>query len=388
MDHRVIALLGRTDAPTDGVEDYCRYLAEALALREVRLEIVRVDWEQLGWINALRTLWRQAAAWRASWVVVQYTALAWSRRGFPLGVLLVLWVLRRLGIRCAIVFHEPFRHIGSHPIDAVRGRCQDWVIRRLYAGATKCIFPDPLDTIPWLRSGSEKAFFIPIGANLPEPVTQQRTDRTQAVAGRTVAVFCVSGPRLRKRELDDIAYAMTCARRKGVKARVVFVGRGTAEAKDEIDRLFRDAGVEAVNLGLRSAHELRRILSDADAMLCVRGRLFMRRGSAIAGIACGLPIVGYAGDTQGTPLADAGVLLVPYLDREALATALVRLLEDDVLRCELRRKSMATQQEFFSWNSIVGRYLAVFGIERAETSPVREHTGANYPAVAPRSRPI
>jgi hypothetical protein len=53
-------------------------------------------------------------------------------------------------------------------------------------------------------------------------------------------------------------------------------------------------------------------------MLCVRGKLFPRRGSALAGIACGLPIIAYAGATEGTPLAEAGIELVPYRDCEVL----------------------------------------------------------------------
>lgn len=360
VNNRIIALLGRKDLPVDGVEDYCRCLAEALARRQVSLELVHVDWDQLGWLAALRKLWRQAAGWRGSWVVLQYTALAWSRRGFPLGAVIVLWVLRRHGARAAIVFHEPFRQGGGRSIDKIRGCCQDWVIRRLYAGTSKCIFPDPLQKISWLPSGSEKAFFIPIGANLPEDESRQHVGCTQAGAAKTVVVFCVSSPPYRRRELEDIAFAMKFAKQQGLHARVVFVGRGTAEAQDEINTLFGDAGIEAINLGLQDPSDVRRILSSADAMLCVRGSLYMRRGSAIAGIACGLPIVAYAGEAEGTPLAEAGVELVPYGDKDALARTLALILMSPERQRLLRSRSRETQQRYFSWHRIAELYLHIF----------------------------
>ena len=66
-----------------------------------------------GYIQELRQLRRECASWRGKWVLVQYTALGWSRRGFPFGALAVLVILRRGGARVAVVFHEPDRQAGS-----------------------------------------------------------------------------------------------------------------------------------------------------------------------------------------------------------------------------------------------------------------------------------
>jgi len=83
MSPHAIALLGKRDEPTDAVEEYCRYLADSLRAHEVQLEIRRVPWEIHGWSEALNALRLQATGWRDTWVLVQYTALAWSSRGFP-----------------------------------------------------------------------------------------------------------------------------------------------------------------------------------------------------------------------------------------------------------------------------------------------------------------
>ena len=103
-------------------------------------------------------------------------------------------------------------------------------------------------------------------------------------------------------------------------------------------------------------------------MLCVRGKLYPRRGSAIAGIACGLPIVGYAGKAEGTPLAEAGVILVPYRDRKALGMALARVLGDADLRRELQEKSLRVRGKYFSWDVIAGAYVS--SMSTTKKSPI------------------
>src|SRR6266478_8179648 len=103
---RVIALLGRPDAPTDAVEEYCRYLGEALQAEDFELIIERVDWNATGWSRAANALRRRAEGWRGAWVLLQYTALAWSARGFPLRFPLVLKTLKAAGVQVGVVFHD------------------------------------------------------------------------------------------------------------------------------------------------------------------------------------------------------------------------------------------------------------------------------------------
>ena len=72
------------------VEEYCRYLAIALQTHGIQLEIRRVLWEIHGWPHSLEAPKLMATQWRDTWVLVQYIALAWSRRGFPQEVLLTM----------------------------------------------------------------------------------------------------------------------------------------------------------------------------------------------------------------------------------------------------------------------------------------------------------
>ena len=88
-----IALLGREDLPTDGVRDYCLQLSRAFARRGEHLDVAEVRRETQGWLRAVGQLWRESRAWKGRWVLLQYTSLMWSRRGFPVGALAVLGIL-------------------------------------------------------------------------------------------------------------------------------------------------------------------------------------------------------------------------------------------------------------------------------------------------------
>jgi len=233
------------------------------------------------------------------------------------------------------------------------------VIRRLHSGAEKCIFTDALDKIEWLPRDDAKSVFIPIGANIPEAASGRERHAAQDGAARTVAVFGVTEYpiREREREIADISHAVRAATMNGVGMKVLFMGRGTGEAAEAIKSAFREIRAEVAILGLMSAGEVSKQLAESDAMLFVRGRVQARRGSVMAGVACGLPIVGYAGAAEGTPLGEAGVELVRYGDRDALGAAVTHVLTDANLRRALREKSVCAQRKYFSWDAIAATFV-------------------------------
>jgi glycosyltransferase involved in cell wall biosynthesis len=340
----------------DGVEDYCTFLGRALAAQGIDLRLVRVPWNEGGWIGALRRAQRDCRD--GIWAIVQYTALSWSRHGFPFFVLAAVACLRWRGVRVAVVFHEPHRQRGasSRWIDRIRGACQDWVIRSLHRSVVKSIFTVPLNTIAWLAENTERAAFIPIGASVAQwsPASEPPRERTAIGA---VVVFCLDGMPALRQELSDISEALRVAAASGARFRIVFVGRGTKEAAAEISNICAHLDVEISILGLLSPDRLTDTLAGADVMLCVRGMVNQCRSSVIAGIACGLPIVGYGGDVEDTPLADAGLMLVPFRDTDALGAALFRILTDSSLSRELQERSQRVHLKTFSWDSIAAAYV-------------------------------
>jgi hypothetical protein len=351
-----IALLGRKDEPADGIADYCAYLGQNLAKLGIELKPVRVEWAKNGWLRALWALWRNSKHWRGKWVIPHYTAMSWSKRGFPVGVLASTAILRWHGARGAILFHEPAGVDGPRAIDKVRRAFQNWTVRTLYRYNEKSIFTIPLNTVPWLPTDDAKSVSIPLGPNIPENLANRTALQNRNGSAKTVVVFCVSESPYGEREVADIAAATRFAAAGGTKLRVIFVGRGTSEMKGAIDRAFEGSEIEIHKRGVCEATEVTHIFSEADAMLAVRGKINLRRGSALAGLACGLPIIGYAGAADGSILEEAGITLVPFRDHRSLGSALHEILNNANLWREMHEKNLRVQKTYFSWSVIAVSY--------------------------------
>jgi hypothetical protein len=346
---RIIALVGRRDEPTDGVADYCDWLGRSLSGIGYQLETVRVNWLELGWRAALAELKEKAKHWRGKWVLLQYTTLAWSRRGFPWRTPEVLSVVRESGVRCGVVYHDFGPFIAKGMVGTARKICHLRVLEHLYEQADRAIFTVPIEKVSWLPAVHDKAVHIPVGANCPEPLLEPSAHSADTM---TVAVYCVTTDRRLTQEVRDISCAVKRATSVAKSVRLVVLGRGSREAISALRAEFVGSHVDMEILGLLSPEDVSRTLGRADALLFVRGHISSRRGSAIAAIACGLPVVGYEGPETDWPLTEAGLLLVPEGDWEGLSTALAKVLSDTALRQALRERSRRAQVQYFSWSVI------------------------------------
>jgi glycosyltransferase involved in cell wall biosynthesis len=360
---KAVLLLGRRDEPTDGVADYCEKLREAGISRGLSFEIVPVPWAEKGWREALAELRKAAAAWRDRWVLLQYTTLAWSSRGFPLHAPRVLDILRQSGARPGVVFHDFMPARGSGIVGRARAYSQLRVLRQLYARSNLAVFTVPVDKIAWLPPRHDKAVFIPVGSNFPELDRNIKNNDALPSSGSTVAVFGFTGGARGAEEVEDIAYALRGVQTKGVHLRLMAIGRGSVEFEGALRQALNGSGIELSVLGLMPAEDLVLALSSAQVLLCVRGHVSTRRGNVIAGIACGLPIVGYRGAETGFPITEAGVRLVEPRDREGLVKGLSEVLTDEKFYRELRQRSVAATQEYFCWDAIASQFVGAVSSE-------------------------
>lgn len=353
-----VALVGPRDEPVDGVRDYCHFLAEALERRGIALKEFEVPWAERGWTSGLLTLWREAKRWRGRWVLLQYTPLAWSRRGFTFPAIWVTALLRWRGARVAAVFHDWTGFPGDRAIDRFRRGCQHWTMRRIASLAERSTFPTLPAHVGWLRARNERAAFIPIGANLATRCAGEKgEERAEEGSEKTVAVYGVNGGRRGREEAELISATVVAAgtRLEG-KLRLVVLGRGSNETKEAFEEATRGRGVDVAVLGLLSTEQVAKELARADALLFVRGPVEAHRGSAIAGIACGIPVVGYGSVEGAFPLTEGGLVLAPRGDVESLAEAVARVLGDRDLRQALRKRSERAREEFFSWDRVAARF--------------------------------
>jgi Glycosyl transferases group 1 len=355
---RAILLLGHRDNPTDGVADYCGNLRKHGAAYGLDFEIAQVQWAEKGWRAALGELRGAAAAWRDRWVLLQYTTLAWSRRGFPLRAPHVLDLLRNCGARPGVVFHDLVAMPGKGIVGNAREYCHLSVLQKLYERSDLAVFTLPLQKLSWLPAHREKAAFIPVGANCPELPAGSRCENHNP---KTIAVYGVTGGTHTLIEVADITYMVKQACVSAQPLRLIVFGRGSRESESALRMELAGANVEIEILGLVSPEQVTATLARADVLLFVRGQISSRRGSAIAGIACGLPIICYSGPETDWPVTEAGILAVPSGDRKALAVALENVLSDAALRGALAERSRNAQQKYFSWQAISRLFLDSLG---------------------------
>lgn len=345
-----VALLGRKDQPTDGVYDYCEYLSAAFARRGDSLDVVELRWDVRGWRRAFLDLWTRSRFWKDRPVLLQYTALMWSARGFPLGALAVIAILKWRRARLGVVFHDVDYQAARGIIRRMRVACQKFCIRTAFRCAEFPILTVPASQIPWLPRDSRRATFIPVGANFsPADIAKKPA---QFPATRTVAVFGVTGSAQIGVETRDIAYVMKQAAATGLNLRLDVFGRNAMEAEPILRKELGDTKTSLSIAGVLPAEEVRARLSDADVLLFVRGPISSRRGSALAGIVCGTPVVGYRGAETAAPVTEGGVVLVELNDCAALAKALIAVLTDAQLNHELRQRNCAVTVKYLSWDAI------------------------------------
>jgi len=361
-ERRITALLGRRDEPTDAIEDYCRYLAAALREHAIEMDLMRVPWAELSWTLALRKLRQQARDWRGRWVLVQYTALSWSKRGFPRRFLRVLNVLRSSGARIAIVFHDVEPYPGTRLIDKVRRLTQLNTMRGALRHADLAIFTVSLDHISWLPGSLGKVAFIPVGPNLPIP-PPKNPPNTSMVHLPTVAVFGITGGQAGTRETQAILSVTRHAAQHAGAFRLRVFGRYADVREPALREGLQGLGIDFSVEGVLEDQEVVKRLRASDVLLFVRGGISSRRGSAIAAIACGVPVVAYAGPETAPPITQAGVLLVPPGDPSALQNALVRVLADSEFRAGLARAAQSAYNAHFSWKAIASRFAEVLSAQ-------------------------
>lgn len=356
-ERRIIALLGRRDEPTDAVEEYCRYLGGALQNRGFAMELARVSWAERGWSVALRELRERAREWRGAWVLLQYTALAWSARGFPLSFLRVVNELRKSGARVAIVYHDVEPYSGRRMIDRLRRMSQLQVMRRGLQRADVGVFTIPLHVVSWIGNSHATATFIPVGANVPVNTVPAAKSGKRERGPLRVAVFGITEGATGRNECAQIVDAVGFAAARGGPILLHAFGRGARECEAELRKALEDVAVELRVEGILPAEEVVKVLCSSDVLLFVRAAISSRRGSAIAGIACGLPVVAYSGAETAPPITEAGVVLVSPGNNAELGEALLRILTDDAFRESLAERSRQAQRKYFNWDAIADRYI-------------------------------
>jgi glycosyltransferase involved in cell wall biosynthesis len=353
--NQLIALLGSRDQPTDAVRDYCYLLAEALEEKGRSLELVQVEWAEQGWRRALKELDSELADRRDNWVLVQYTHLAWSRRGFPIRFPGLIQRLKRRGMKALVVFHDPTPFGGRRLRDRLRRRVQLAVMRRASLLADRIVSSISPGRVAWMRESRlhDKILAVPVGSNIPAHC------HGETISRRDVPAVVVFGFTNFEAETTLVASVMARVAESCGPLCLIIFGRGAQNAEEMLRQRLNGRRVELQAFGILPPEAAGSLLASAHVQLFVRLGVSARRGSAIAGISSGLPVVGFADAETDFPITEAGVRLVPLGDADGLVRELTSVLRDDALREMLRQRSHDASRRYFSWESIAEQYLSV-----------------------------
>jgi glycosyltransferase involved in cell wall biosynthesis len=242
-------------------------------------------------------------------------------------------------------------------VDRLRRGIQRYAMKRLVRLSDLAIFTLPRDKISWLPADTQNFIFIPVGANLPAPERAWVEKHTSIQSKPIVAIFSLSDEPVLAKEVGQIAQAVSHAAKQMGALEVVILGRNSESGGEELRLALVGSCAEVRIVGLIPADEVVHVLGASDVMLFARGPVSSRRGSAIAGIACGLPVIAEGGPEVAPPLTEAGVVLVPAeLVPEEFGAALVRILSDPSYRASLAQRSRDAQSRYFSWRVIATQY--------------------------------
>jgi glycosyltransferase involved in cell wall biosynthesis len=341
-----IAIVLSTDpsASVDGIRDYSERLAAELGRRGHRVRVLALGSGLVPSLGAIRRSCRRGRG--LDWTMLQYSHLAWSRRGFPLGALAIAATVRLGGTKLAVTIHDPLPFAGNRTRDRLRTSTQLLVMRLIVLLAHRTFVTVDPSVISWADGRTRAALsFVPVGSNVGV-TTRAHAQREEP----TVVVFGVTENNVA--EATRIARVVRTARRSLPDLTLRVMGRGAQQSMPVLQRELDRSDVRLSVHGIIAAREVALHIADADVLLFLRGGASSRRGTIAAAIACGTPIVAERGSETTTPIIEAGLELVPLGDDAAAAAAIVRIVEDQTWSAKLSSRNREAYDRWFSWESI------------------------------------
>src|SRR6266852_1982555 len=106
--------------------------------------------------------WKCSAARDACWrrnarvFSARFTANRIAARGFPLQVPRVIKILRDVGARIAVVYHDVQPYSGGRAVDQLRRFLQRRAMRQALGSSDQAILTVPAEKLSWISAGTVK----------------------------------------------------------------------------------------------------------------------------------------------------------------------------------------------------------------------------------------
>jgi glycosyltransferase involved in cell wall biosynthesis len=252
-------------------------------------------------------------------------------------------------------------------------RLRTWVNHELARSAAAVIVTNAQDRQQLDRvEGIRRLETIPIGSNispaLPADYDRETWRRRWGVNSRTM-LLCYFGFLNESKGGEELVEALRLVLDRGISAHLMMIG-GTVGASDPTNKAYLEH-VEAriAELDLRDAvfwtgympnEDVSAAFMSADAcVLPFRDGASFRRGSLMAALAHGLPVISTTPQVLAPELQDGdNILLVPPQDATALADAIEQLWSDPLVAQRIGQGAQALSR-LFDWDPIADRTTAL-----------------------------
>ncbi|HEU4326965.1 MAG TPA: glycosyltransferase [Roseiflexaceae bacterium] len=371
-----IALLSAEYPPDPGgVGDYTRRLGLALLARGLDVQVLTGQ-HTVAITMPPRALELDAAGWGwRSWrgitvaleqlrpdvLHIQYQTGAYAMHP---AINLLPWRLRREHRRPKVVVTahdllEPYLLPKAGPL-------RRWVTRRLLADAEAAVVTNEQDAAQARVRLDVQTRLIPIGSNIlvaPPPDYERGRWRAGLGVGTDEMLVAYFGMISRSKGIETLLDALE---QLPLPVRLLLIGGPSPAPHDQAYAASIQAQIGARGLGTRvqitghcgedmvSAHLL---AADLVALPFADGATF-RRGSLLAALAHGVPVVTTA-HPPGNAALEGAALLVPPGDATALAGAISRLRNDSALGARLSGAGQALARSF-SWERIAEQHEELY----------------------------
>jgi glycosyltransferase involved in cell wall biosynthesis len=339
----------------DGIRDYTRRLLQALRAAAVETDLL---------------LWTQGAphatdrggvcATDLDALVVQYNPFSFGRWGFAprLPLFLAGMRRRRRRPRIAVMFHETYVDMRS-PSWAVMGSWQRAQLIALQAAADiqLCSIQSWTERLRKTARG-HPVHHLPVASNLPDARAERQAERRRLGAGADTLVLGTLGLRHPGRLQEHVLSAARAAGAAAASVLVLDLGPGEPSSV----ALARNIALRRT--GFLNEDALARQFAASDMFLApLRDGVSTRRGSVMAALQHGVPVVGTAGHLTDDVLKDAaGLVLVDVDQADRFARVVTDLGRDAHRRTKLGRAARELYERDFDWPVLVTQLRAYLDV--------------------------
>ena len=164
----------------------------------------------------------------------------------------------------------------------------------------------------------------------------------------------------------QLARIVCAAAQDAGPVRLAVFGLGALESESALRKNLEGTRVTLEIDGVLGAAEVCERLRQSSVQLFIRSGVSACRSSVVAGICCGLPIVGWQDWDTAYPVTEAGLRTAPCGDEAGLIRELASVLTDGALRSQLSLKSAEAAVKYFSWERIAAQFQVRRSLHRPQ----------------------